>query len=213
MNLSLNNNLKLAIQKKGRLTDDTLKLLNTAGLIFDNYQQNLFSNCQNFPLEIIYLRDDDIPECVYSGVADLGIVGKNVLYEVGAPVDELLNLGFGFCSLCLAIPNKSKIKKISDLQNLTIATSYPSITQTFLKNEGVSAKIIKVNGSVEIFPTLGASNAIVDIVSTGNSLTANNLKILKKILDIQAVLIANKSLNFTKQKLLTQFIKRLNQKK
>lgn len=194
MNLSLNKNLKIAIQKDGRLTEDTINLLNSAGLEFDNYKQKLFVTCRNLPLEIIFLRDDDIPGCVESGVADLGIVGKNVLYESEVNVDQILDLGFGFCSLYIAVPKESNINNVEDLKDLRIATSFPKSVKKFFDNKKIPVKIVEINGSVEISPTLGIADAIVDIVSTGSSLAANDLRKLEKIYDTESVLIANKSI-------------------
>jgi len=195
MNLSLNKNLKIAIQKDGRLSESSINLLISAGLKFDICKQKLFTTCQNLPIEIISLRDDDIPECVNSGAADLGIIGKNVLYENNVQINELLELGFGRCSLWLAVPNESDIQTIKDFKNLKIATSFPVSTKKFFKEKKIPVKIVKINGSVEISPALGISDAIADIVSTGNTLTANDLKKVEKIYDTQAVLIANRFLN------------------
>lgn len=212
MNLSLNKNLKIAIQKDGRLSEDSINLLISAGLEFDSYKQKLFTTCRNLPIEIIYLRDDDIPECVNSGVADLGIVGKNVLYENNVQIDELLDLGFGFCSLCLAVPKESTIKTIKDFKNLKIATSFPVSTKKFFEENKVPVEIVKINGSVEISPSLGISDAIVDIVSTGSSLAANDLRKVAKIYDTQAVLIANKPLKVSsfKEQLVNKLLIRIN---
>jgi len=212
MNLSLNKNLKIAIQKDGRLSEDSINLLISAGLDFDNYKQKLFTTCRNLPIEIIYLRDDDIPECVDSGVVDLGIVGKNVLYENEVEVKELLDLGFGFCSLCIAVPKESTIQKIEDFKNLRIATTFPLSTKKFFEEKKIPVEIIKINGSVEISPSLGISDAIVDIVSTGSSLAMNDLRKVEKIYDTEAVLIANKFLDksFFKKDLVNKLIMRLN---
>lgn len=212
MKLSLNKNLKIAIQKNGRLSEDTINLLNSAGLDFNNYQQKLFVTCKNLPIDILFLRDDDIPNCVDSGVADLGIVGKDVLSENNVQINELLNLGFGFCSLYLAAPKDSNINSIQDVKNLKIATSYPFSTKKFFKEKKIPVKIIKINGSVEISPALGISDVIVDIVSTGNSLIKNNLKKVEKIYDTQAVLIANKSLekNCFKKNLVDKLLIKIN---
>lgn len=195
MNLSLNKNLKIAIQKNGRLNEDTVKLLKSAGLEFDNYKQKLFTTCRGLPIDIIFLRDDDIPMFVDSGAVDLGIVGKDVLSENKVQINKLFDLGFGRCSLWLAVPQESTIKTINDFRNLKIATSFPFLTKNFFKNKKIPVEIVKINGSVEISPTIGISDAIADIVSTGNSLIANNLRKVEKIYDTEAVLIANKFLD------------------
>jgi ATP phosphoribosyltransferase len=195
MNLSSNTNLKIAIQKSGRLNEDTVKLLNSAGLQFDNYKQKLLNTCQNLPIDIIFLRDDDIPIFVNSGVVDLGIVGKDVLSESNVQIDKLFDLGFGRCSLWLAVPQESNIQTVNDFRNLKIATSFPFSTKKFFEEKKIPVEIIKINGSVEISPAIGISDAIADIVSTGNSLIANDLRKVEKIYDTEAVLIANKFLN------------------
>lgn len=212
MNLSLNNNLKLAVQKEGRLTEDTISLLSSAGIEFDSYKQRLFVTCRNFPMEILYLRDDDIPGCVASGVADLGIVGKNVLYETNSKVDKLLDLNFGFCSLWVAVPKESNINTIGDFKNLKIATSYPRSTKKFFEKNNIPVEIIEISGSVEISPSLGMADAIADLVSTGSSLAMNDLRAMEKIFDTQAVLVANKSLksSFQKVELVEKLLIRLN---
>lgn len=187
-----NQNLKLAIQKSGRLTDETLDFLRNAGLNFESYTQKLFSTCRNFPLEIIYVRDDDIPDYVASGSVDLGILGQNLLYEERpANVKKLLNLRYGFCTLTLAIPKESSVKSLQDLNGQIIATTYPNSTKNFFQENGISIETIKINGSVEIAPTLGMAQAISDLTSTGSTLTLNDLRPLAKIYDSEAVLIAN----------------------
>ncbi len=185
-------NLKLAIQKEGRLTDETLDFLRKSGLEFESYKQRLFSTCKNFPLEIIYLRDDDIPDYVASGTVDLGIVGQNILYEERPKVRKLLNLRFGSCSLIIAVPKDSTIKEIKDLAGKTIATTYPQSVKYFFKRNKVPIEALRIKGSVEIAPALGVAQAIADLTSTGSTLALNDLRILTKIYDSEAVLIANK---------------------
>jgi len=187
----INNKLKLAIQKNGRLTEETVGFLRSSGLEFESYQQRLFSTCRNFPLEIVYVRDDDIPDYVESGAVDLGVVGQNLINETRPNVKKLLNLRYGFCSLSLAIPKESTIKSVKDLDNKTIATSYPSSTEYFFKKRNIKVNIIKIKGSVEITPILGIASAIVDLVSTGSTLTLNDLRIIEKLYDSEAVLLAN----------------------
>jgi len=187
-----NNNLKLAIQKEGRLTDETLEFLRNCGLEFESSKQRLFSSCRNFPLEILYVRDDDIPDYVASGTVDLGILGQNILYEERPAVKKLLNLRYGFCSLIIAIPKESKVKNIKDLAGKTIATTYPSSVKNFFKKNNIKLDVVRITGSVEITPALGVAYAIADLTSTGSTLALNDLKILTKIYDSESVLIANK---------------------
>lgn len=184
-------NLKLAVQKEGRLTEETLEFLRKSGLEFESYKQKLFSSCRNFPLEILYVRDDDIPDYVASGTVDLGILGQNLLYEERPKVKKLLNLRYGFCDLTIAVPKESKINDIADLNGKTIATTFPKSTLKFLKKNSVSAQMVKISGSVEIAPTLGVAQAIADLMSTGSTLALNDLRPLTKIYDSEAVLIAN----------------------
>lgn len=186
-----NKNLKLAIQKQGRLTEETLELLRTSGLEFESYKQRLFSSCRNFPLEILYVRDDDIPNYVASGTVDLGILGQNVLNEEKPRVKKLLDLGYGFCSLTLAVPKESEIREINELNGKTIATSYPESTKQFFKENDIPVEVVTISGSVEITPALGVAQAIVDLTSTGSTLALNDLRALTKIYDSEAVLIAN----------------------
>ncbi len=186
-----NKNLKLAIQKQGRLTEETLEFLRKSGLEFESYKQRLFSSCRNFPLEILYVRDDDIPNYVASGTVDLGILGQNVLNEEKPRVKKLLDLGYGFCSLTLAVPKESEIREINELNGKTIATSYPESTKQFFKENDIPVEVVTISGSVEITPALGVAAAIVDLTSTGSTLALNDLRALTKIYDSEAVLIAN----------------------
>lgn len=184
--------LKIAIQKSGRLNEKSVELLKNCGLSFENYKSSLISNVANFPLEILFLRDDDIPEYVQDGIADLGIVGENMICETGSSVDYLEHLGFGKCSLNIAIPIESTIISVNDLQGKSIATSYPRILADYLKKHGVEADIKTISGSVEIAPGLGLSEAICDLVSTGGTLKSNGLKSFINVLQSQAVLIGGK---------------------
>lgn len=186
-----NKNLKLAIQKEGRLTDQTLEFLRKSGLEFDSSNKRLFSLCRNFPLEILYVRDDDIPDYVSSGIVDLGILGQNILNEERPKLKKLLNLRYGFCSLIVAVPKESNITKISDLQGKTIATTYPESAKHFFKKNNITIKIVRISGSVEIAPALGMAQAIVDLASTGSTLALNDLRVLTKIYDSEAVFVAN----------------------
>ena len=203
-------NLKLAIQKQGRLTDETLEFLRKSGLEFESYNQRLFSLCRNFPLEILYVRDDDIPDYVASGTVDLGILGQNILNEERPKVKKLLNLRYGFCSLMVAVPKDSDIKDLAGLKRKTIATSFPESTKKFFKEKNIPVKVVRISGSVEITPALGVAQAVVDLTSTGSTLALNDLKTLTKIYDSEAVLVANEKslLNGRKiliDKLLTRF--------
>lgn len=203
-------NLKLAIQKEGRLTEETLEFLRKSGLEFESYKQKLFSLCRNFPLEILYVRDNDISDYVSSGSVDLGILGQNILNEERSKVEKLLNLGYGFCSLIIAVPKESSIKNTSDLKGKTIATSYPKSAMKFFQEENISVSVIKISGSVEITPALGIAQAIVDLTSSGSTLALNDLRIITKIYDSEAILVANGQslLNGRKiliEKLMTRF--------
>ena len=184
--------LKIAIQKSGRLNEKSVEILKNCGLSFENYKSSLISTVTNFPLEILFLRDDDIPEYVQDGIADLGIVGENVITEVNADVTYLQKLGFGKCTLKIAIPNESEITDISGLEGKAIATSYPVILEKYLKENNVDAVVRTISGSVEIGPGLGLSDAICDIVSTGGTLKSNGLKPFAEVMKSEAVLIGSK---------------------
>jgi len=184
--------LKIAIQKSGRLNEKSVELLKNCGLSFENYKSSLISSVSNFPLEILFLRDDDIPEYVQDGIADLGIVGENVISETEVDVAHLQKLGFGKCTLKLAVQNNSTIETIQDLEGKAIATSYPVILQKFLDKENIKADVRTISGSVEIAPGLGLSDAIFDIVSTGGTLKSNGLKPFAEVLSSEAVLIGRK---------------------
>jgi ATP phosphoribosyltransferase len=184
--------LKIAIQKSGRLNEKSVELLKNCGLSFENYKSSLISTVTNFPLEILFLRDDDIPEYVQDGIADLGIVGENVIVEAGADVSYLQPLGFGKCTLKIAVQTTNPITELSQLNGKAIATSYPVILEKYLKENNVNAQIRTISGSVEIGPGLGLSDAIFDIVSTGGTLKNNGLKPFKNVMDSEAVLICSK---------------------
>lgn len=186
--------LKIAIQKSGRLNEKSVEILKNCGLSFENYKSSLISTVTNFPLEILFLRDDDIPEYVQDGIADLGIVGENVITEVNADVTHLQKLGFGKCTLKIAIPNESEITEIAGLEGKAIATSYPVILEKYLKDNNVNAVVRTISGSVEIGPGLGLSDAICDIVSTGGTLKSNGLKPFAEVMKSEAVLIGNKGI-------------------
>ena len=186
--------LKIAIQKSGRLNEKSVEILKNCGLSFENYKSSLIATVANFPLEILFLRDDDIPEYVQDGIADIGIVGENVIIEADAKVSYLQKLGFGKCSLKIAVQNDSDISTVAQLDGKVIATSYPVILRKFLKANQVEAQIRNISGSVEIGPGLGLSDAIFDIVSTGGTLKNNGLKPFTSVMDSEAVLIATPGL-------------------
>jgi ATP phosphoribosyltransferase len=184
--------LKIAIQKSGRLNEKSVELLAHCGLSFENYKSSLISPVSNFPLEILFLRDDDIPEYVQDGIADLGIVGENVINETEAEVSYLQKLGFGKCSLKIAVPNNNAINQLSHLNGKAIATTYPVILGKFLKKHDIKADIRTISGSVEISPGLGLSDAICDLVSTGGTLKSNGLIAFADVMSSEAVLIGTK---------------------
>ena len=184
--------LKIAIQKSGRLNEKSVELLKNCGLNFENYKSSLISPVSNFPLEILFLRDDDIPEYVQDGIADLGIVGENVIQETEVKVSYLQSLGFGKCSLKIAVPNTNDIQSLNDLNGKSIATTYPVILGKFLKKNGITSEIRTISGSVEISPGLGLSDAICDLVSTGGTLKSNGLKPFADVMSSEAMLIGRK---------------------
>lgn len=207
----LNNGyIKLAIQKKGRLTESTIALLRSAGLEFESYQQKLFAACRNFPLNIVYLRDDDIPDYVEKGAVDLGIVGENILFESGNKVNNILSLPYGYCTLSLAVPKESKANRLFDLQGKRIATSYTKLALQYLKKNKMQAELLRINGSVEIAPALQMSDAIIDLVSTGSTMALNDLRVIEKIYESQAVLICKNNLSSDKMAIIQKLLLRLN---
>ncbi|MCO5218702.1 MAG: ATP phosphoribosyltransferase [Thermomicrobiales bacterium] len=185
--------LKLAVQRSGRLTDHTLAMLHQVGLSFESYGQRLFSQTRNFPLSILYARDDDIPDYVVLESVDLGIVGRNLVHEQQVDVVELFALGFGYCQLVVAVPNDSPYQVPEDLLNARIATSYPESTRIFFSELGGTPEIVKISGSVEVAPALGVADAIVELTATGSSLQLNDLRPIHTILESEAVLIANRA--------------------
>lgn len=184
--------LKLSIQRSGRLTEETLSLLHSIGLEFENYGQRLFTRCRNFPMSILFGRDDDIPDYVGRGTTDLGIVGQNLIYEEGVDVEELATLGYGYCSLVVAVLRDSPYQTVDDIKNLRIATSYPNSARRFLTELGGSPEIITISGSVEVAPSLDLADAVVELTATGSSLILNDLRPIATILESQAVLVANR---------------------
>jgi ATP phosphoribosyltransferase len=202
--------LKLAIQKKGRLSEQSIELINECAIAFPNSTGKLVAACYDFPMEILFLRDDDIPDYVQDGVADIGIVGENVAVESGKEVAEILKMGFGRCRLSIAVPRSFRYQSIEDLQGKSIATSYPKILQNYLDAKNIKASIHIISGSVEIAPSIGLADAICDIVSTGSTLLSNGLKEVEQIFQSEAVMIGNKNLSDDKKNILDNFLFRLN---
>ena len=200
-------NLKIAIQKSVRLNEKSVQLLKNCGLDFENYKSSLITTVNNFNLEILFLRDDDIPGYVAQGIADLGIVGENVIDESQEKVTYLERLGFGRCTLKIGIPKDSDIQQLQDLQGKAIATTYPNILQEFLAEHNLSAEIQQISGSVEIAPGLGLSDAICDIVSTGGTLKSNGLKPFADVRRSEAILIGREGL--TENPILCELLQRV----
>jgi len=202
--------LKIAIQKSGRLNDDSMKILKEAGIEINNSLNQLKAEAFNFPLEVFFLRDDDIPQYVEDGIADIGIVGENVLLEKNKDIKIVDRLGFSKCRLSIAIPKNEKYKGVQDLQNKRIATSYPVIVSKYLKKNKIKAEIHEISGSVEIAPGIGLADAIVDLVSSGSTLFTNGLKEVEVVLKSEAVLVSNKNLSKDLNALLEKLIFRIN---
>lgn len=202
--------LRMAVQKSGRLSDDSLALFKACGIKFENGTGKLKSVSSNFPVEFLFLRDDDIPGYVEDGVADLGVIGQNVLVESAKNVEEVKLLGFSKCRLSIAIPRSDKFNAITDLEGKNIATSYPNILGNYLNAKGVKADIHEISGSVEIAPSIGLAEAICDIVSTGGTLLSNGLKEVETVFQSEAVLISSKNLSIEKQAILDLLIFRID---
>jgi ATP phosphoribosyltransferase len=196
--------LKLAIQKSGRLYEDSIKLLKECGIQITNGMNKLKTEAANFPLEIFFLRDDDIPQYVEDGVADIGFVGENVVYEKNKKVTVIEKLGFAKCRLSIAVSKEEPFHSIHDLQNKRIATSYPLLLQRYLQENHIAAEIHEISGSVEIAPGIGLSHAICDLVSSGSTLLMNGLKEVEVVLHSEAVLIKNAALSQEKERLISQ---------
>jgi len=201
--------IRIAIQAKGRLNEESTLLLREAGISIEESKRKLLARSDNFPLEALYLRDDDIPHAVAMGVADLGIVGYNEVVENGYDVELVEKLGFGKCRLSLAIPKSEEYASPEYFNGKKVATSYPAILADYFKKEGIQAEIHSIAGSVEIAPSVGIADAIFDIVSSGGTLVSNGLKEVEKVLFSEAVLIANSKLSAEKRQLLDQFLFRI----
>jgi ATP phosphoribosyltransferase len=201
--------LKIAVQKSGRLYDGSMKLLKECGIEVSNGNNQLRITAANFPIEVFFLRDDDIPEYVQDAVADIGFVGENVVIETNKEVDTIEKLGFGKCRLSIATPKNGAIESVADLKGKRIATSYPFILSGFLKEKNIQASIHEISGSVEIAPKIGLADAICDLVSSGSTLFTNELKELEVILSSEAVLISNKNLSADKKIILESLLFRI----
>ena len=202
--------IRIAVQKSGRLSDDSLKLFKECGIKFESGSSKLRSISSNFPIEFLFLRDDDIPGYVEDGVADLGVIGLNVLMEHTRKVDIVKELGFSKCRLSLAIPRSEKYTDLSYFEGKSIATSYPNLTSQFLQANKVKAETHEISGSVEIAPSIGLAEAICDIVSTGGTLLSNGLKEVATVFQSQAVMISNSSLTLEKQAILAKLLFRID---
>ena len=198
--------LRIAVQSKGRLFDDTMHLLAEADIKVGGSKRTLLVEAQNFPLEVLYLRDDDIPQSVATGVADLGVVGENEFVERGAEAEVISRLGFSRCRLSLAIPKDIDYQGLSWFQGKKIATSYPVILQRFLTDNGIHAEIHVITGSVEISPGIGLADAIFDIVSSGSTLVSNNLREVEVAMQSEALLIGHPGMAKEKRALLNQML-------
>ena len=203
------NTLKIAIQKSGRLSEKSLELLKNCGIKVPNGDRKLKTTAENFPIEVLFLRDDDIPQYVEQGVADIGILGQNEVWEKAKEVVELQNLGFAGCKLSLAIPKDNQYTGIAYFNNKKIATSYPKILKQFFETQNITAEIEEIGGSVEIAPSIGLADGIFDIVSSGSTLLMNGLKEVEIVKKSTAVLIANKNLAIEKQAILNKLLFRI----
>ena len=202
--------IRIAVQKSGRLSDRSLDLLKECGIHFSNGKNKLKSVASNFPAELLFLRDDDIPGYVEDGVADLGIVGENEVAEKDKDVQAIKKLGFSKCRLSLAIPRDTKYTGISFFEGSNIATSYPKILRDFLDAHQITAQIHEISGSVEIAPSIGLADAVCDIVSTGSTLLSNGLREVETIFRSEAVLIGNKQATTQKKELTDQLVFRID---
>ncbi len=205
----MENRLKIAIQTKGRLNEDSMQLIEEAGIDLAIGRRKLVSSAKNFPMDALFLRDDDIPQTVADNVADIGVVGENEMLEKGKNVVIAKRLGFSKCRLSLAIPKSVDYTGVEYFNGKKIATSYPIILEKFLKENNISAEIHIISGSVEIAPGIGLADAIFDIVSSGSTLVSNRLKEVEVVIRSEAVLIANPNLSAEKKEILDEFIFRM----
>jgi len=198
--------LRIAIQSKGRLYEDTVRLLSEADIKVSSIKRTLLIQSSNFPLEVLFLRDDDIPQSVATGVADIGVVGENEYLEKHEDVEVISRLGFSRCRLSLAVPKDVHYEDPSWFEGKTIATSYPNILTDYLKSKGIQAHIHVITGSVEISPSIGLADAIFDIVSSGSTLVSNNLKEVEVVTESEALLIGYKGMDAEKRCLLNEML-------
>ncbi|MDI9538411.1 MAG: ATP phosphoribosyltransferase [Bacteroidota bacterium] len=202
--------LRIALQKSGRLHDDSMDLMNRSGIKFNTGAGRLVAQSTGFPVEALFLRDDDIPQTVYDGVADIGIVGENEYAEKGYELEIVKHLNFGKCRLSLAIPKSEHYTGVGWFDGKKVATSYPRILKKFFEEKKIQAEIHEIAGSVEIAPGIGLADAIFDIVSSGSTLVANSLKEVGVVMYSQAVVVANKNLEPEKREILDQMLFRFN---
>lgn len=198
--------LRIAVQSKGRLYDETMELLAEAGIKLTAVKRSLLVASRNFPVELLFLRDDDIPDSVATGTADLGIVGYNEVLEKQRRVTVIKRLGFSRCRISLAVPNGADYGGLSWFNGKKVATSYPVILRKFFADNGIRAELHEISGSVEIAPSIGLADAIFDIVSSGSTLVSNNLKEVEKVVDSEAVLIGGKTLDEEKREVLDELL-------
>ena len=201
--------LKIAIQKSGRLHDDSIKILKEAGIYIDNGKDQLKTTSRNFPLEVLYLRNSDIPQYLRDGVVDIAILGENLLVEKGEDLKIVEKLGFSKCRVSVAVPKENDFNSLQDLEGKKIATSYPNTVKNFLAEKGINAELHKISGSVEIAPNIGLADAIVDIVSSGSTLFKNNLKEVEQILKSEAVLAVSPQISAEANQILDKLLFRI----
>jgi len=207
--VQMNAKIRIAVQKSGRLYEDSVKLLKECGIELRNVKDRLKTESDNFPLEVFFLRDDDIPQYVEDGVADIGIVGENVLFEKNKKTTVVEELGFGKCRLSIAVPRSQQYDGVATLKGKRIATSYPFLVASYLKQHNVEADIHEISGSVEIAPGIGLADVVADLVSSGSTLFMNGLKEVETILQSQAVLVRNNGLGQTQLDLLDKLLFRI----
>ncbi|MAU26978.1 MAG: ATP phosphoribosyltransferase [Muricauda sp.] len=202
-------NIRIAIQKSGRLNEDSLRILKECGIAIDNGKDQLKATARNFPLEVFYLRNSDIPQYLVDGVVDIAIIGENLLVEKGGSIRVVEKLGFSKCRVSLAVPKSEKYASLEYFQGKKIATSYPNTVQQFFDQRGITADLHVINGSVEIAPNIGLADAICDIVSSGSTLFKNNLKEVEVLLASEAVLAASPKISAERSAILDKLVFRL----